>query len=420
MKILHISHNLRGGAGKNLMRHHEALLEVGVESRVLIAEKHKGSDHIQSLSAFDWPRVSFESLFTKLGNRLEPLLGDTNFLNRGMKCLDAHPWMKWADIVEFRQIHSGGNRPYLPLEAIGELSRKRPVIWRLSDMWALTGFCAYSYECDRWKRGCGNCPQLSDTGKYRAELRIPQWDSSRLQWKRKRRSYGNAAITVVSPSQWMDTNVGESFLRKLRRRVIPIGVDELVYRKDRVACRAKLGLPCDAIALLAILPNPNNHRKGYDLAMKVVERLNSRIENLVLVVASSKPIDPSKCLLPLVEVGFQEGDDAMAEVYGACDILLFSSRADNSSQVLVEAGMSGLAVAAFDAAGNAEYLSNACKKRMAPAEDVDAMCQAIEDMASDSELLGRIQVETRQEMTNRFGLARQTAAFKSLYEEVSE
>ena len=25
-------------------------------------------------------------------------------------------------------------------------------------MWSFTGHCAYSYDCERWKTGCGSCP----------------------------------------------------------------------------------------------------------------------------------------------------------------------------------------------------------------------------------------------------------------------
>ncbi|MCH6255228.1 glycosyltransferase [Puniceicoccaceae bacterium K14] len=419
MKVLHISHNLRGGAGKNLRRHHESLLDCGIDSRILIGEKWEESSRIRSLITHGWRSPFGENLSEKMGNRLLPMIGDNPFLNRRFLELEKHPWVEWADIVEIRQVHSGGKRPYLPLGIIGKIARRKPLVWRLSDMWAFTGYCSYSYECERWQSGCGSCPQLSEGGRFRAELKIPEKDSSRYQWNRKRKAYSSFPLTVVSPSRWMDSMVGRSFLGEQKRRIIPIGVEEGVYRQNREACRKRLGLEDDSIALLAILPNPNNHRKGYDLAIKVVKLLEQASDKLRLVVVSSKPIDCSFTTLPVIEAGFRSSDESLAEVYAACDILLFTSRADNSSQALVEAGMSGLAVAAFDVAGNPEYLSKGCKERMAPAENVEAMSALIREMVSNPESLRKLQEESRHEIRERFGQKRQTSAFVSLYSELS-
>ena len=414
MKILHITHNLRGGAGKNLLRHHQSLLDTGVESRILVGEKVRASSSVQSLS-FPRGRKRYRDA---CGGKLELLLGDNPLLNNGLRRLEDHPWVKWADVVELRQIHGGGMPPWLPLSEIRNLGNFRPLIWRLSDMWALTGYCAYSFECDRWKRSCGRCPQLREADRSRAELRAPKWDSSRFQLARKRFNYGSTPMTVVSPSRWLDSIVQQSFLGEHKRRVIPIGVDAMIYERSRAKCRKKLGLDANALALLAVFPNPGNYRKGYDLAMKVINRLKDKMENSVLVTVSKKPIAASACSFPIIEAGFHEDDESMAEVYRACDILIFPSRVDNSSQVLVEAGISGLAIAAFDVGGNSEYISESCRGFMAKPEDVEGMRGAISEMTADSARLRRIQESTRREVSERFALENQTQAFCHLYREV--
>ena len=61
------------------------------------------------------------------------------------------PWFRDADVVQLYNTHGS----YFSHSALPVLSRRRPAVWRRSDMWALTGHVAYSYDCERWKHGCG-------------------------------------------------------------------------------------------------------------------------------------------------------------------------------------------------------------------------------------------------------------------------
>src|SRR5204863_79339 len=70
----------------------------------------------------------------------------------------ADPWFKSADVVQLYNTHGS----YFSHSALPVLSRRRPVVWRLSDMWAFTGHVAYSYDCERWRHGCGSCPYLTE------------------------------------------------------------------------------------------------------------------------------------------------------------------------------------------------------------------------------------------------------------------
>ena len=48
------------------------------------------------------------------------------------------------DIINLHWIRGG----YFPIEAIAKFNK--PVVWTLHDMWAFTGGCHYSGECDRY------------------------------------------------------------------------------------------------------------------------------------------------------------------------------------------------------------------------------------------------------------------------------
>jgi len=63
---------------------------------------------------------------------------------------------KEADVVHLHNLHSW----FFNLKTLEKISKLKPVIWTLHDMWAITPHCAHSYECEL-KDGFYQCPSLS-------------------------------------------------------------------------------------------------------------------------------------------------------------------------------------------------------------------------------------------------------------------
>src|SRR5437870_3463816 len=137
------------------------------------------------------------------------------------------------------------------------LSRRRPLVWRLSDMWGLTGHVAYSYDCDRWRHGCGSCPYLDE---YPALRR----DRTALLWRWKRRVYAWSRVTLVAPSSWIERVAGESpLLGRFPVRRIPNGTDLETFRpRDRRAAKRDLGLDPERPLLLFSSVEGGDARNG--------------------------------------------------------------------------------------------------------------------------------------------------------------
>ncbi len=120
------------------------------------------------------------------------------------------------DLVHGHNLHGG----YFDLRTLATLSRKVPVALTLHDEWLLTGHCAYTLGCDRWRTGCGSCPDLTI---YPAIRR----DATAANWAAKRRIYADSRLAISAPSRWLLDRASASSLAEgaTSMRVIPNGVD---------------------------------------------------------------------------------------------------------------------------------------------------------------------------------------------------
>ena len=148
-------------------------------------------------------------------------------------------------MLHLHNLHGG----YFDIRALPELTAQLPTILTMHDVWPLTGHCAYPLTCERWRVGCGECPDLA--------LPIPiRRDASAENCRIKREALSaGGRLRVATPSRWLMRLVEESGLADslAETRVIPNGVDTSVFRPgDRREARAKLGLPQDATIVLVL------------------------------------------------------------------------------------------------------------------------------------------------------------------------
>src|SRR5262249_25040689 len=87
------------------------------------------------------------------------------------------------NIVHLHNLHGD----YADPRVLPWLGQRLPVILTLHDTWLLSGHCAYSLDCERWKTGCGQCPDLTI---YPAVRR----DMTDYNWRRKRELYARSRL----------------------------------------------------------------------------------------------------------------------------------------------------------------------------------------------------------------------------------
>ena len=187
---------------------------------------------------------------------------------------------KTPQIVHLHNLHLN----YFDLTILPELSRDSPVIITLHDMWPLTGHCAHALECQRWKFGCGECPQLDV---YPAVSH----DQTAYNWQRKCQIYSKSKIYLTGPSKWIVDIAKESILAPAikKSKVIQNGIDLSIFQPDEKGiARDQLCLPKDAFILLFVSASgiKKSSFKDFKTILDALEILaNQKIKKEILLIA---------------------------------------------------------------------------------------------------------------------------------------
>jgi glycosyltransferase involved in cell wall biosynthesis len=256
------------------------------------------------------------------------------------------------DLLHCHNLH----RDYFDLRELPRLSRAVPTVLTLHDAWLLSGHCAHSFACERWRTGCGACPDLSSYPPVRR-------DATAFNWARKRDLFAASRLYVATPSRWLMGKVEASMLLPgvVEARVIPNGVDLAVFRPgDRAAARAALGLPQDAHVLLfagnRVRENPF---KDYATLRDSLARLGADRTGAgpVICVAlgdAGAPEHFGRC--EVRPAGFEPDPARVATYYQAADLYVHAARADTFPTTVLEALACGTPVVASAVGGIPEQV----------------------------------------------------------------
>ncbi|MDE7082040.1 MAG: glycosyltransferase [Muribaculaceae bacterium] len=208
MKIIIVNKSdSTGGAAVVSFRLMMALRSIGVDARMLVAEKLTDSPYVELLA----PAWRLKGAF--LADRLRIALAN-GFDRSTLFRLDAaeagidisrHPLVKDADAVLLNWINQG----VLSLRGIRRLADwGAKLIWTMHDMWNLTGLCHHAGACRGYvlPQHCGSCPLLGRRGSPR--------DLSHAVSLRKERLYAGVpgGIRFVAVSSWLAAKGAESTL----------------------------------------------------------------------------------------------------------------------------------------------------------------------------------------------------------------
>jgi glycosyltransferase involved in cell wall biosynthesis len=317
------------------------------------------------------------------------------------------------DLVHCHNLHGG----YFDLRLLPWLSQQLPVILTLHDAWLLSGHCAHSFSCERWKTGCGRCPDLTI---YPAIQR----DATAGNWRRKQDIYARSRLFIATPSRWLMSKVEQSMLAPAvaNARVLPNGVDLGIFRPaDRRAARALRGIPDNALVLLTTgVMIQRNVWKDYPTlrrAIALVARRLPKQELLFLALGDDAPPERAD----RVEVRFvpyQDDPSIVAQYYQAADVYVHAARADTFPSSVLEALACGTPVVATRVGGIPEQVEDGRTGFLVSPGDAHDLAEKVVQIVTDSELRENIARRAAETARRRYSFERQVDAYLQWYHEV--
>jgi glycosyltransferase involved in cell wall biosynthesis len=315
-------------------------------------------------------------------------------------------------VVHAHNLHGG----YFDLRELPHLSAAVPFLITLHDEWLFTGHCAHPIGHERWRQGCGNCPQL-DT--YPAVFR----DATAWNLQRKAAIYERSRLHLAGPSQWLMDRVHDSVLRPaiIEARVIPNGVDLATFAPgDRTEARRALQLPEDGpIVMFAAYQARSNPFKDYETLARMAEILGQSGEAVTLVCIGEAAPPRQTGSARLLHVGHQSSPVDLVPYYRAADAYVHATKADTFPTTILEAMACGTPVVATTVGGIGEQVVDEVTGLLTQPGDAAALAEAVRRVVGDAALRDRMGVRAREEATRRFDGTRMIEAYESWLRELS-
>lgn len=241
------------------------------------------------------------------------------------------------------------------------------VVWTLHDCWSFTGKCPHytMAKCDKWKSGCGDCPQLDAYPKSITDCTASMYE------KKKRLFTSVKDMVIVTPSQWLANQVKMSFMKEYDAEVIYNGIDLTVFKPTDSNFKSKIN--CNDKKIVLGVAFDWSNRKGLDVFNTLSQQLNEDYQIVLVGVNENAKKELSD---KIITISRTHSKKELAEIYSAADVFVNPTREEVLGLVNIEALACGTPVITFDAGGSPETINPKCGA-VVDTDDVTSMKKMI-------------------------------------------
>ncbi|MFD3394666.1 glycosyltransferase [Aquirufa sp. OSTEICH-129V] len=349
-------HNQNGGAGIAAGRLQQALQKAGHQVTYLVQEK----------SGDDGAELIRKGLWAKLGNWIRFILERLYFLpseksksirflfNPGLigQDISRHPAIQQADIIHLHWVNFG----FLSISNIEQLLKLgKPVIWTLHDMWAFTGGCHHSGDCENFQTNCGSCKFVN---------KPERWDISHRMWARKIFAFEYPNLHIITCSEWLKSRAEKSTILAHRSiESIPNALDTEFFQRISDA-KNTLQLNPMKQYILFVAMRVNTPTKGFSYlkeALEIWKKENpatAKNTELLLVGNVIDSYEIKALPLPATSLGHIADPSKMRLIYSAADVFITPSLEENLPNTIMEAMACGTPCVGFHVGGIPEMIDH--------------------------------------------------------------
>lgn len=343
----HINTVPNGSTGGIMMKEHNELLAKGEESYAFWGRGREAqTDHEMKFAKN--PEVYLDALQTRLDGRAG--FHSKVATKRLLKRLDEIK----PDVVHLHNLHGY----YINIEMLFNwlAAQDCRVEWTLHDCWAFTGHCAhFTYVgCEQWKTHCAQlerCPQpyVYPKGYSKTSCRVNYSDKKRLFT-----SVPAERLKLICPSQWLELQVKQSFLKSYSLEVRHNKIDRTIFKPTPSNFRDRYGIG-ERVMILGVA-SPWTEKKGLLDFFRLATDLDAKRYAVVMVGFSKRQLKN----LPESVIGLSrtESPQELASIYSSADYFFNPTKEDSFPTVNLEAEACGTPVVTYDVCGCSETISS--------------------------------------------------------------
>ena len=245
------------------------------------------------------------------------------------------------DVINLHNLHMAG----WDMRIVKLCVESAPTVWSLHDMWSFTGRCTYSYDCEKFKKGCdSNCPTANEYPVLPSNKIASSW-AQRKDFITKNKN----RLTAVATTTWMKREAQSSFWKNIRVDYIPYGIPlDRLCPVEKSLARKVLGIKEELPVFVTVADDPGEKRKGGPVLFEALPSINELGVNLIIIGQPYLELDRKYENIHFVgRVDYK----TLGLYYSGADYFLSPALADNLAHAILESLACGTPVVGFDVGG---------------------------------------------------------------------
>ena len=221
------------------------------------------------------------------------------------------------------------------------------IVWTLHDCWSFTGHCISpeEIECKKYTQICENCKMKKVFPKSIL------FDNSKRNFLLKKKIFNEIDINFIAPSNWMKTQLKQSFLKNKNVNVVNNGIDLKIFKPTQKINIKKFK---DKIVILGVASKWTKN-KGLEIFNELPNYLDSNYQVVLIGITKKQKKNVNSKIFCIERTNNKE---ELIEWYSYANVFVNPTLADNFPTVNLEALACGTPVVTFNTGGSWESVGN--------------------------------------------------------------
>lgn len=381
INVLHIvSGSVREGASKGAIYLHKYLLNLGINSKVLINSIDEIDDiknvHYYKKNIFEkFFYYSYKIIF-KIFYNLFFIASYKYIFTSGFYGVNIKKNLlfKEADIIHLHSIHD-----FISLKTIQNINK--PIIWTIRDWWVMTGGCHVPkiFSCTKYNKNCNKCDQLNSSLRY---------DISFFLHKIKKNNINKLdKVNFIAISDNIKKDFQYSYPYKKIDRIYNITDEDLFYPDDSIDIRKTLKINTSKKIILFGASRISDPCKGSQYLNLILKKLDPKKFFIVSFGVNDK-FDLSHYKFDHIDFDEVNDPNLLRKIYSVSNLFICTSIQESFGKTVLESLLCSTPVVAFNVGGINEIILHRKNGFLAKPFDIDDFICGINYILDKEKLWG--------------------------------